>query len=138
MAEIHDTTMSLRFFGDDLDPDEITAVLAYSPTQSAKKGDVCTTKSGNERVARTGIWCLSVEDRQRGDLDIQIQELFELLSDDVVTWANLTGRFEASLFSGLFMATSNEGTSLSPETMRLLVSRNIPLSFDIYAPIAAD
>ena len=34
------TTASLRIGGDDLDPDEITALLRCEPTNSHRKGDI--------------------------------------------------------------------------------------------------
>lgn len=138
MAKIYETTMTLRFFGDDLDPDEITARLAYPPTVGAKKGGVWITKGGIEKVARTGVWRLKVKDRKPGDLNGQIAELLMLLSDDLSVWGDLTARFEADLFCGIFMIEGNEGTSMSAKTMTNLGSRNLRLEFDIYDPTLPD
>lgn len=138
MAGLHETTMTLRFFGDDLDPDEITARLNCSPTIGAKKGGAWTTKGGTEKLARTGVWRLEVKNRQPGDLDAQIKELLTLCSDDLSIWADLTARFTANIFCGVFMEESNEGASLSAETMTNLGARNLPLWFDIYDPTPAD
>ena len=76
MAVISGTTISLGFFGDDLDPDAVTARLGQAPTKSAIKGQVITSgKTGSVRVAKTGNWIFSVPDRMPGDLDGQIREL---------------------------------------------------------------
>ncbi|WP_454886231.1 DUF4279 domain-containing protein [Sphingomonas oryzagri] len=132
MAALHETTMTLRFFGDDLDPDEVTARLGCLPTFGAKKGGIWITKRGAEKVARTGFWRIAVENRQPGDLDAQIAELLEQCSDDLSAWTDLTAQFTANVFCGVFMDERNEGASLSPESMRLLGARNLPLWFDIY------
>ncbi len=134
MAGIHETTMSLRFFGDDLDPDEITARLGCPPSTSRRKGDVWTTPKGIGKVARAGFWHLKINKRQPGDLDLQVAELLASLSDDLSVWDDLTMRFEADFFCGFFMRESNEGISLSAKTMKMLRSRNLPIGFDIYDP----
>jgi hypothetical protein len=138
MAKIHQTTMSLRFFGDDLDPEEITACLKHSPSFSARKGETWITKGGRDRVARTGSWRLTAPDRTPGDLDDQIVELFASLSDDVATWADLAGRFSGNLFCGLFMHEGNEGLTLSAETMKELAFRGLVLHLDIYGSLGED
>lgn len=138
MAEIYETRMSLRFFGDDLDPDEITARLGHPPSVGSKKGDILTTKSGTERVARTGSWRLRASDRQPGNFDGQIAEILEALSDDLAVWADLTRRFKADVFCGIFMRESNEGVSLSAKAMRDLAVRQLSLGLHIYDPAMPD
>lgn len=138
MAQIHQTTMTLRFFGDDLDPEEITACLKHPPSFSARKGETWTTKRGQDRVARTGSWNLKAPDRMPGDLDDQIIELFASLSADVATWDDLSGRFSGNLFCGLFMKDNNEGLTLSAKTMKELAFRGLVLHLDIYDPIGED
>jgi len=64
--------MCLRFFGDDLDPDEITARLGRPPSTGKKKGDTWIAKSGREKIARTGSWLLEAADCQPGDFDSQL------------------------------------------------------------------
>ncbi|MFZ5705844.1 MAG: DUF4279 domain-containing protein [Pseudomonadota bacterium] len=138
MAELNKTVSTLRFFGDDLDPDEITARLGCVPTVGARKGGAWITKGGTEKVARTGFWRLSVKERQPGDLDAHVTELLTLCSDDLSVWADLTARFTADIFCGVFMEESNEGTTLSAETMKKMGLRNLPLDLDIYGRTAPD
>jgi hypothetical protein len=134
MAGIHETKMSLRFFGDDLNPDEITSRLGCQPSVSRRMGEVGTTPRGAERVARTGSWLLKIETRQPGDIDLQVAELLASLSDDLSIRDDLTMRFKADVFCGLFMRESNEGSGLSAKTMKKLGSRSLPIGFDIYDP----
>ncbi|RWM35699.1 DUF4279 domain-containing protein [Mesorhizobium sp.] len=42
MAEIAQRSASLRFFGDDLDPAELTKLLGGEPTYAVRKGDFHT------------------------------------------------------------------------------------------------
>jgi hypothetical protein len=138
VSKLLETTMAIRFFGDDLDPDEITARLGCLPTFSAKKGGIWATKGGTEKTASTGFWRLVARDRQPGDLDAQISELLASCSEDLSIWIDLTNRFTANVFCGLFMNKSNDGAVLSVESMQKLGSRQLPLWFDIYDPPPQD
>jgi hypothetical protein len=130
--------MSLRFFGDDLDPDEITARLGCQPSVGVRKDGIWLTKNGTERVARTGSWRLKAADRTPGDLDAQVAELLGLLCDDLSVWLELTERFKADIFCGLFMQESNEGIGLSALTMKELSARGLLIGFDVYDPGTPD
>src|SRR6187402_2148886 len=134
MAHIHETTVTLRFFGDDLDPTEITAQLGRSPTIGAKKDGVWTTEGGTEKIARTGTWRLAAKDRRPGDLNGQVSELLATLNDDLSIWTDLTARFQADVFCGLWMEETNEAISLSVATMKELSARNLRVWLDVYDP----
>ena len=49
-------TVSLRLFGEDLDPDEVTKLLGCKPTSAARKGDVMPGRY--HRIANKGCWLL--------------------------------------------------------------------------------
>jgi hypothetical protein len=132
MAAVSKTRASLRIFGDDLDPDEISALLGVPPTLSEKKGEVRIDKRGVEQISRTGRWLLQVTRRQPGDLDSQLVELLSPLTPDTGVWRSLVARFKLDIFCGLFMKESNEGLELRPETLEMISSRGLSLGFDIY------
>ena len=133
MAVLSGSAASLRFFGDDLDPDELSRLLGCPPTKSERKGEEIVGKvTGHKRTARSGAWRLSVELREPGDFDGQISEIFERLTDDMSIWQDLTSRFRAYVFCGLFMEEGNEGISLSNETLQRLAERGLTIDFDIY------
>ncbi|HEU0311240.1 MAG TPA: DUF4279 domain-containing protein [Sphingomicrobium sp.] len=132
MSELHETAASLRFFGDDLDPDEITSLLGAIPTVGVKKGGVWLTSLGAEKTATRGSWRVNVERRCPGDLDAQIAELFATLSPNLAVWKDLSRRFDADVFCGLFLKEFNEGISLAPETLTAIGSRGLTLDLDIY------
>src|SRR6266849_9028206 len=54
--------VTLRFAGDDLDPREISAILAVAPTRAHRKGEefVAGPHAGKLR-GRTGIWFLATD-----------------------------------------------------------------------------
>lgn len=133
MADVSRTRASLRIFGDDLDPDEISALLGAPPTLSGKKGEVRVDQRGVEQIATTGRWLLRVASRQPGDLDGQLVELLSPLTPDTAVWRSLVARFKADIFCGLFLKEMNQGFELRPETLEMIGSRGLPLGFDIYS-----
>lgn len=138
MAVISRTAVSLRFFGDDLDPDTLTANLGRAPTTSVIKGQTITgSKTGITRIAKTGGWRLKAEARKPGDLEAQIRELFGSLTADPSVWRSLA-RYKPDLFVGLFMNKGNEGIGISAEALGLLSSRGVSIDLDIYGPTRDD
>jgi hypothetical protein len=136
MAVIAETSISLRYFGDDLVPDALISALGKPPTKSTTKGEVITNqKTGSVRVAKFGSWLYGVERREPGDLDGQIDELFGALTTDLSVWRPLAEKYKPDLFVGLFMKESNEGIEVSARCMEILAARGVSLSLDIYGPL---
>lgn len=134
MAEINRTAASLRFFGDDLVPEEITRLLGSHPSDIALKGAPREWPNGKSTIAKTGKWLRKVPDRVPGDLSGQIRELTTGLTEDLAIWRDLSRRFEGNIFIGLFMANGNEGCDLSPDILSLLSDRGLSLQLDVYGP----
>ncbi len=128
MAAISKTSVTLRVLGDDLVPQEITKLLGAAPTRSHAKGEAF----GQSNIRRSGGWSLRAQDRTPEDLDGQVEEILDQLTDDLEVWAQLGRRFRIDLFCSLFMQESNEGLSLSSKALRALGERGIALGFDIY------
>src|SRR6478752_6540717 len=114
MGQLSKSAASLGFYGDDLDPDQITARLGAAPTFGVAKGGTWVTWRGVEKVAVKGSWRLKADDRQPGDLDGQIMALLAPLTTDLATWRELAARYRGRIFCGLFLDSFNEGLSLSP------------------------
>lgn len=127
------SAVTLRICGDDLLPDEITRLLGVSPTRAQTKGDEIIGKTtGQVRIAKAGMWRLSSPDREPEDIDGQIREILGLATNDLAVWQDITQRYRADLFCGLFMRVSNEGLSISAASLQALGVRGIELSLDIY------
>ncbi len=133
MASINRSRASLRVFGDDLVPDEVSLLLGASPSQGYRKGDT-RTFSGRQTLRRTGMWLLVADERVPEDINGQVDELLSKLTDDLKVWQLLGSKFQVDLFCGLFMEESNEGFTISPRTLMALAERGIEPDFDIYAP----
>jgi hypothetical protein len=132
VASLSKTAATFRVFGDDLEPDEITKLLGKKPDRAERKGEERLTPNGKKLIARTGSWRIKVERRAPGDLDGQIAELLEGMTDDLSAWQQVTSRFQVDIFCGLFLEGTNEGLPISAASTALLGSRGISLDFDIY------
>ena len=138
MAVIAKTSVGLRIFGDDLDPDEITRQLGAQPTVGVRKGVERRRPSGHSHIALTGQWLLTAPTAAPGDLDEQIRALLATLTDDLEIWRDLGRRYRCDLFCGLFMIEGNEGIGLEPETVRLIGERGLKIDLDIYGAILSE
>jgi hypothetical protein len=138
MADVHRTAASLRFHGDDLDPEEISRTLGAQPTNCAKKGGAWHAPNGKEVEARQGFWLLSAIEECPGDLDKQVASLFSMLSDDLDAWRAVSARYRGNIFVGLFLRGPNEGLVLSSGTTHAIGLRGLQLELDIYSGDGAD
>ncbi len=128
-------TASLRIGGDDLDPDEITALLRCAPTKSQRKGDIEVGRStGKKYTKKSGLWSLAAIATGQEDLDRKIVDLLDRVTDDIQVWRAINSRFSADVVCGLFMDRSNEGLGISASTMARLGEYGIELQLDIYGP----
>ncbi len=129
------TQACLRVWGDDLVPDEVSKLLGQQPTNSECKGDVLIGKvTGQKRIAKTGGWRLRAPESSDGNLDAQIIEILDKLTDNLAVWHDLTVRFGADFFCGIFLKTGNDGLSLQASTTQMLGERGLKLELDIYDP----
>jgi hypothetical protein len=136
MSEISQTQVSLRLFGDELDPDEVTKLLGRAPDVARRRGEGWWRPDGRfvRHPALRGSWSIEAERSTPGDLDGQINNLLSETTDDLSIWSFLTSKYHVDMFCGLFLEELNEGISISPRTLQMLGERGIVLNLDIYAP----
>ncbi len=132
MAVINRTAVSLRFRGDELQPEEISVVLGCQPDLSALKGGTWRSPKNVDRISKTGMWHKSAARRAPGDLDGQVAELLASMTDDLAVWQRLTTQFSADVFCGLFLNETNQGLGLNPTTLLALGARGLELALDVY------
>lgn len=125
-GEVDKSCVSLRFFGENLLPKEITELLNCSPTDFYVKGQI----TSNE-VSKKGAWLLKTEKSEKS-LEKQIDELFGRLTKDLDIWKLLTTKYKADLFCGLWLYSQNRGTAFSPDLLKQISDRNLKIDFDIY------
>lgn len=134
MATISKTVATLRISGDELVPEEVSALLGHPPDAAQRKGEeIVSPKTGTVRIAKIGMWRLYAPDAEPGDLDGQVSHMLGKLTCDLAVWKHLAARFHMDLFCGLFMDGEMEGLSMSPESLMLLGERGIELGLDIYS-----
>lgn len=134
MAVVSKTKATLRIIGDDLLPEDVTNSLGGFPTHCQAKDQEVVRKSGNVRIAKSGLWALSATEQEPGDLDAQVSEILDQLTDNLDAWQKLSDNYRIDLYCGIFLDRSMEGLSLSSESLLKLGERNILLGFDIYGP----
>jgi len=74
------TFASLRFRGEALEPDRVTAILDAAPTTAYRKGEVFKQSGDHKARGRTGLWLLSSEPHAASaDLDAHLRYLLAIL-----------------------------------------------------------
>jgi hypothetical protein len=132
MGALDHSLATLRLFGDDLVPENISASLGALPTESWHKDqEIVSASTGNVRIAKTGSWRIAAACREPEDLEAQVFELLDQLTNDFAVWDSLSS-YKPNLFCGIFMASGNDGLPLSSQAMLALGQRGIALDLDIY------
>ena len=130
LAAIARVRVSLRVFGDSLEPEEVSALLGRQPTRSHRKGDKGSRSSSTEP---TGAWILDSGLSEKVEIEDHVEALLSPVSKDSDEWASLTSRFSASILCSVFLYQYNEGFELSPRLAQSLADRGLVIAFDIYS-----
>ncbi len=140
MAEIARVRVSLRVFGDGLEPEEVSALLGRKPSRSHRKGDKAFRTSSTSKTSGsvastepTGAWILDSGLSEKAEIEDHIEALLAPVSNDSDEWASLTSRFSASILCSLFLDQYNEGFELSPRLAQSMADRGLVIAFDIYS-----
>jgi hypothetical protein len=126
--------ITLRIYGEELDPDQISALLGCAPTVAERKGLPVSIGEGS-RIANRGRWSLTIDSKdcdERDDVEDGVKMLLARMPSDADLWASLTSTFRVDVFCGIFMASSNRGFGISAEVSKLLTDRHLNISFDLY------
>ena len=134
MAALHESAVTLRIGGDALKPEAVSKLLSCQPSIAFAKGDIKPSKL-RPIVRKSGMWALKAKMRQPANLDAQISEIFGRLLTDLAVWATLSEEFDIDIFCGFWMRETDEGMTISAETMKILSDRGIRLGFSVYAPL---
>jgi hypothetical protein len=129
MASLRTARVSLRIFGDDLDPEGVSAILGGSPTFACRKGE---TPDGDVLPAATGAWVLETSLRDSAELEEHVTDLLGKLTGDPDEWETLTSQFAVDLRCDLEVGEESptaEGVDVSPRLAGALSERGVVLSF---------
>lgn len=129
------TILTFSVIGDDLDPDELTALLSFEPTHAHRKGDPIVGRDGTvNRHASRGIWQFRLHADSRLTTPAELlEEPLDKLHIGSDAWPTMVSRFQLDATCALFMASPNEGLVLPPELCERIVAAGITLGFDRYA-----
>lgn len=131
MAAIARVRVSLRVFGDSLEPEEVSALLGREPTRFHRKGD--KSSADGSSIEPTGVWILDSGLSEKSEIEEHVEALLSPVSNDSDEWASLTSRFSASILCSAFLDQYNEGFELSPRLAQSLADRGLVIAFDIYS-----
>lgn len=91
MAQINRSVATLRIIGDNLNPADISPLLGCDPTYEQTKGQILIgKKTGRKRVARFGMWRLEATDHEPENIDAQITELLNQLTQKISVWDSIS------------------------------------------------
>ena len=135
MADISRSTVSIRLFGSELNPDKITQLLGCEPSSAAKTGEKIIERNGQERIVKKGFWHLTYGESDEVILEEKIELLFGKLTTNLDSWREVTRNLDtADIFCGLFIDNWSEGFTLSQSILKKISDRNLEIGFDIYSP----
>ncbi len=130
-GKIDEASISIRFSGDDLNPDELTELLNCEPTEAYEKGQIITTTI-SPRTIKTGMWFLSTEKNSDQTLEEQIWELLEKLPKDLEVWEELSERFRVSIYCGAWLKNWNRDVWFSADLLKQIADRKLSIGLAIY------
>jgi len=131
-AAAHVYTVGLRFYGDQLEPSEISARLDLQPSDAL-------SPSQNQSVTRKRrpYWAYNGQgvagfQPEWVSLEDGLEFLLESLSSRKAEVIALARKFDAVWWCGHFQASFDGGPTLSPKLLTEIGSYGIPLSIDNY------
>ena len=125
VPSIDQSTVSIRFIGEGLNPDEISKRLLL--TESVRP--IVKTKG-----KRTIVWSVGYPEADPDELGRKIEILLDWFTKDITIWKEIAGIYKGEIFCGLFLDGWNRGFELSIELLRAISDRDLSIGFDIYSP----
>ena len=95
-GEVDEYHICLGYYGDELNPDELSALLGRKPTSSSLKGDI-VRKNDRTRIEKTGKWILCARETPGEPLEPQITDLRASMIAELSVWRSLAKRFRVKL-----------------------------------------
>jgi Domain of unknown function (DUF4279) len=126
---VDETRVSLAIYGDDLDPEAVSAMLACAPSRCHRKGDRLRQTSPPSSM---GAWILTVEGRAPHGPTELIKELLGRFPSDPAFWRPLIEQYRVSVRVGIHTAGWNRGFDITAEAVAALARTGSKLGFDLY------
>jgi hypothetical protein len=130
-GEVDEYRICLGYYGDELNPDEVSAQLGRNPTSCVRKGDI-VHRNDRTRIEKTGKWILNAREAPGEPLEPQITDLLESMTADLSVWRSLAARFRVRFVVGAWIRSWNRGLEISRSLLQQLSERGLGLGVDIY------
>lgn len=124
--------VSLRLYGDTLDPDFLTQHLGIAPTFSAMKGDPGEREGDDQRD--TGMWIYRLDGSPGTELGDVIEGLLARFPDDSTLWEELSASYTVEVACAVFLESANQRTAIATDVLERLGRLLLPLNLDLFAP----
>ena len=121
--------LTLRVYGNEMVPKDVSASLGCKPTESWARGDPMPS---GPRFRKISGWLLGAPATKSGKIDAQIDWIFSRLTRDMRVWRRLGSRYRMDLNAVIYLESWNRGLIFSPSSMAKVSRRGLSLGFDIY------
>jgi hypothetical protein len=123
-------SVCLCIYGEELVPDEITALLRCQPTHAHLKGD---KKGPSSPGFDKGAWILEVRGESPILPEILTRKLLMMVPSTPEIWKQLQEKLEIQIRYGIHMSGWNKGFRLPHELVDWMGLLKADVEFDIYA-----
>jgi hypothetical protein len=127
---VDEISISLAIYGNQLDPEAVSARLGCAPTHAHRKGE--SRKPGGH-PSRTGAWLLQVRGVGVREADTFVELLLARLPADEAFWSALRQDYTVQIRIGLHMDRWNQGFELSSSSVHRFAVTGAPVLFDVYS-----
>lgn len=130
-SDVDDFRVSIGIHGEELDPDQITALLRCEPDDSHRRGE---RRGPRSPPMPRSAWFVEGEGVAPTEPEAVLAEILSRLSAEPAIWNGLHERFTVTQKFGLFLDAPRRGFELSPSILQRVGELGISLGFDIYGP----
>jgi hypothetical protein len=125
---------TIRIFGPEVDPDEVSGLLGLKPTSGHRRSEPHFGRGGRRYADRAGgLWALDSPLGRDRPLREHLYELRFLLQGKEIALRELRHRgYDLEVFVGVFEINDTDEISLSPAEMRALTELELGICFDLY------
>jgi hypothetical protein len=133
-ATCAETYATLCIYHRDLDPDEVSRLLALEPTKHQRRGEVNNPHARKPFAATVGAWFLTTEGAvQSRDVRCHLDWLLGKLLGKEAEFRQLRRQCcELKISCYWVSASGHGGPAVGPDTMGRLAELGIELWFDVY------
>jgi hypothetical protein len=122
--------VSLRVYGELLDPETLTEGFGVKPSQEYRRGDIISRRRP-DATRPQGMWLLDSVLAADASIEEQIGHILDRLPDSVSLWESLTGNYNRDLFCGILISQQVSGISLSSSVIRRIADRGLDVHTDL-------